>query len=38
MISAIASLVGAWLYRDDPVAGLRMIVNQLGTDTDTIAT
>lgn len=38
MITAIASLVGAWLYRDDPVAGLRMIVNQLGTDTDTIAT
>jgi ADP-ribosylglycohydrolase len=38
MISAIASLIAAWLYRDDPVAGLVMIVNQLGTDTDTIAT
>jgi ADP-ribosylglycohydrolase len=38
MIAAVASLVAAWLYRDDPVAGLLMITNQLGTDTDTIAT
>jgi ADP-ribosylglycohydrolase len=38
MIAAVASLVAAWLYRDDPVEGLRMIANQLGTDTDTIAT
>jgi ADP-ribosylglycohydrolase len=38
MIAALASLVAAWLYRDDAVAGLRMVVNQLGTDTDTIAT
>jgi ADP-ribosylglycohydrolase len=38
MIAAVASLAAAWLYRDDAVAGLRMIVNQLGTDTDTIAT
>ncbi len=38
MIAAVASLAAAWLYRDDAVGGLRMIVNQLGTDTDTIAT
>lgn len=38
MIAAMASLVAAWLYRDDPVEGLLMVVNQLGTDTDTIAT
>jgi ADP-ribosylglycohydrolase len=38
MIAAVASLVAAWLYRDDPVEGLLMVVNQLGTDTDTIAT
>jgi ADP-ribosylglycohydrolase len=38
MIAAVASLLAAWLYRDDPVAGLLMITNQLGTDTDTIAT
>jgi ADP-ribosylglycohydrolase len=38
MIAAVASLLGAWLYRDDPVTGLLMIINQLGTDTDTIAT
>jgi ADP-ribosylglycohydrolase len=38
MIAAVASLLAAWLYRDDPVAGLLMIINQLGTDTDTIGT
>jgi ADP-ribosylglycohydrolase len=38
MLAAVASLLAAWLYRDDPVEGLRMIANQLGTDTDTIAT
>jgi ADP-ribosylglycohydrolase len=38
MIAAIASLAAAWMFREDPVDGLRVIANQLGTDTDTIAT
>jgi ADP-ribosylglycohydrolase len=37
MIAAVASLLGAWCFRDDPAAGLRVIVNELGSDTDTIA-
>jgi ADP-ribosylglycohydrolase len=38
MVAAVASLFAAWAFRDDPVAGIRIIVNHLGTDTDTIAT
>ncbi len=38
MVAAVASLFAAWVFRDDPVGGLRVIVNHLGTDTDTIAT
>jgi ADP-ribosylglycohydrolase len=38
MIAAVASLFAAWVFRDDPAHGLRVIANQLGTDTDTIGT
>jgi ADP-ribosylglycohydrolase len=38
MVAAVASLFAAWAFRDDPADGLRVIANQLGTDTDTIAT
>jgi ADP-ribosylglycohydrolase len=37
MIAAVASLFAAWSFRDAPDTGLRVIVNELGTDTDTIA-
>jgi ADP-ribosylglycohydrolase len=38
MIAAIASLFAAWVFRDNPVHGLVVVANHLGTDTDTIAT
>jgi ADP-ribosylglycohydrolase len=38
MIAAIASLFAAWVFREDPALGLRTIVNELGSDTDTIGT
>lgn len=38
MIAAVASLFAAWMFRADPVQGLRTVANQLGSDTDTIAT
>jgi ADP-ribosylglycohydrolase len=38
MVAAVSSLVAAWLYRDRPAEGIRVIANQLKSDTDTIAT
>ncbi|HLL49270.1 MAG TPA: ADP-ribosylglycohydrolase family protein, partial [Thermomicrobiales bacterium] len=38
MVAAIASLFAAWMFRDQPVEGLRTVANELGSDTDTIGT
>jgi ADP-ribosylglycohydrolase len=38
MVGAVASLFAAWVFREDPAEGLRVVANQLGSDTDTIGT
>lgn len=36
--TAVIAALAAWLFRDDPVEGIRVIANELGTDTDSIGT
>lgn len=36
--TSVLGAIAAWLFQDDPVQGMQMCANELGTDTDSIAT